>query len=79
MADRAVLAAGVERLQDDEQAPVVLGGEPGLVIGEKLHARLEHALGVRLREQAVLVARVEVPREVDLPSRLDPERLDERS
>ncbi len=77
VADRPVLAAGVDRLQDDEQAPVVLGGEPGLVVGEEPDTRLEHPVGVRLREEIVLVARVEVPLELDLPPRLDPERLDQ--
>jgi hypothetical protein len=51
MTDGPVLASGVERLQADENAVGVLGGEPGLVISEQFHALSEErATGFLLRE-----------------------------
>ena len=49
--DRAVLAGRVERLQHDEHAVGVLGGQALLVLGEQLDAQVEQLLAVVLLAQ----------------------------
>jgi hypothetical protein len=39
--DRAVLARGVESLEQDQQAEAVLPGQPVLILGEKLNNLFE--------------------------------------
>ena len=41
VADRPVLAGRVDRLEDDEDSPGVLGGQPGLVGAEQFHSLAE--------------------------------------
>ncbi len=48
--DRAVLAAGVERLQDDEDRVLVLGVEQGLLIEQLLQIALDLLLGFVFRQ-----------------------------
>ncbi len=58
--DGPVLASGVDPLQADENGVGVLGGEPGLVISEQLHALLEEGLAGFLFQEVGRVAGVEV-------------------
>src|SRR5581483_12460458 len=46
--DHAVLAAGVEALQHDEDGPLMLGVEPVLELGEPLHPVGKQRLGLVL-------------------------------
>jgi hypothetical protein len=76
VADRAVLAGRVHRLEDHDDAVGVLGGEAHLVLGEELGGLSEDLL--RLADLDLARSRrVEVTWQADLPSGLDPERLDE--
>jgi len=69
--DRAVLAGGVHRLEDQEEGPLVLGVEPVLERGEELDAPVEQLGRVVLLElQAPGVARV-VVLQAELLSALD--------
>src|SRR5262249_53818670 len=78
VADRPVLAGSVERLENDENAPRVLGGEPSLVLLEQLDA-LRHEIGaVLLLLDPRLEGGIEIPLELHLRARGDPERLDDR-
>jgi hypothetical protein len=77
VADRPVLAGRIHRLQDDEEALVVLGGEAALVLGEHLDAGLQEALRLVALDLAVRT-RVEIAAQPDLRAGLDPEWLDER-
>ena len=58
MTDRAVLARGVEPLEDDEDAPTPLCVETLLEQPEFLEQRLELLGGILLLRQAERVARV---------------------
>ena len=59
MLDRAVLAAGVERLQDDEDRVLVLGVEQGLLLEELLLIGLDLLLRLVLRLVLALVGGIE--------------------
>ena len=76
VADRAVLAGGVHRLEDHDDAVGVLGREAHLVLGEQLDGLGQDLLRLRLGLLPV-PGRVEVLRQPDPPSGLHPERLDE--
>jgi len=77
MADGAVLAPGIQSLQADQHAPGVLGGQPGLILLQHGHAGLAQLGPVLLLQETRLIAWVEIPREPDLGTGLDPQRLDE--
>ena len=75
--DGAVLAAGVQGLQHQQDAVGVLGREARLVVVEHLHARREQALAVLLVEHVARVPGIEVAFQHDLGAGLNPERLDD--
>ncbi len=60
MFDRAVLAGGIHRLEDQEQRPAVLGIEFLLHVTEKLDAFFEESLRLALVFQAVGVGGIVV-------------------
>src|SRR6266550_4187275 len=62
MLDRAVLARGVYRLEDQQHRPVVLGIEHVLKLGERIDAHRQRFLGARLvlRRQVEAVPRIDV-------------------
>ena len=72
--DRAVLAAGVERLKDDEDRMLVLGIEELLLTGELVAKMFGLNLGVRLSLVFALVGRVELA-QFQFAARLDHELL----
>jgi hypothetical protein len=63
--DRAVLAGRVHRLEDDEQAVCVLGGEACLQVVEEFDARLQQLLRLRGPRRVPARRRIEVPRQPD--------------
>src|SRR6202040_2772303 len=63
-------------LEDQQHAEGVLGGEPVLVLGEKLYAIGEQCGGLRPRHLAG-VARIVVPAQLDRAPRRYPQRFDE--
>ena len=65
VADRPVLARRVERLQHDQHAPRVLGGQAGLILGEQAHPLFEQRDALLLLLYARLERGVEVLREGD--------------
>ena len=77
VADRAVLAGGVHRLEDDEQPVGVLGRQARLVLGEQPHALGQQLGRLLLLHQRAGVGGIEVLRQSHPPSGLDTERLDE--
>ena len=74
--DGAVLARGVQSLEDQQHAEGVLGGEPVLVLGEKPYAFGEQCGGLRPRHLAG-VARMVVPAQLDRAPWRYPQRFDE--
>ena len=50
--DRAVLAGGVERLEDEQQRPAVLGVHPLLELGEPFDAAFQQIAGLFLHVEA---------------------------
>ena len=73
--DGAVLAAGIDTLDDDEQPVRILGGQSRLEIGEELDAAPQKLLALLLPNEIGGGRRVEVPSEVHLPARLDAQTL----
>jgi len=78
MADRAVLAGGVQGLEDHEHAVHVLCRQPVLVVRQQGHPLLEQVHAVVLVQEVRLVARIEVLREVDRVAGRHPQPFDER-
>src|SRR4051812_6919568 len=66
VADRAVLAARVERLQNDQEAEGVLGGQTRLEVVEQLDSLLQQLLAALLRDDIARVAGIEVAGEDDV-------------
>src|SRR5688572_21079856 len=58
--DRAVLAGGVHRLEDQQHRPAILRVEPFLQAGHSLAALLEHLVGDRLEALAPRIAGIDV-------------------
>jgi hypothetical protein len=77
VADGAVLAGGVHRLEHDQQAVHVLGRQPFLVLGEQLDTRLERRLRLFLLDEFGGVAGIEARGQRDLAARLDAQGLDQ--
>ena len=77
VADRPVLAGGVQRLQHHQHPPGVLSGQPRLVLRQQPHSLGEQGDPLLLLLHASLERRVEVLGEDHLRPRLHPERLDE--
>ena len=77
VADGAVLAGGVERLQHDEDAVRVLRRQPLLVLAQQLDAVRQELDALLLVQEPGLVAGVEVLRQRHPPARRDAQRLDE--
>ena len=75
--DRAVLAGGIQRLEDDEQGARILGVQLLLVVGQELHAFVQEGRGVFRLLIAGGVAGIEVLLEVDLAAGRDRKALDE--
>jgi hypothetical protein len=74
--DRAVLAGGVDALQDQQDAERVLRGEPVLVLGEQLHPVREQRLRLLLGHVA-RVAGIVVAAQLDRAARRHGKRLDD--
>ena len=74
MPDRAVLAARVDRLQDDQDTPGVLRGQPPLVFGEQSRAALQEPRPVFFLVQPAPVTWVEVLRQLHRGAGLDAQR-----
>ena len=77
MADRPVLARGIECLKNDQDAVRVLGREPRLVLRKQLDPALQEVDTVLLLFDPRLEARIEVPRQLHARARAHSERLDE--
>ena len=78
VADGPVLAGGVERLDDHQQAIRVLGGQARLVFTEEFDAFLQQALALVLLDGGRAIRRVEVLSEDYLLAGLHQKRLDGR-
>ncbi len=76
VADRPVLAPGVDGLEAHQHAVRVLGGQPVLVLGQQRHPDAQQLGAVPLL-QAGLEAGIEVPVEAYARPGLHPQRLDE--
>ncbi len=76
VADGAVLAGRVHRLEDHHDAVGVLGGKTRLVVGEEPDAEAKDLLRL-LDADLAGTGRVEVVGQADASSRFDPEWLDE--
>ncbi len=74
--DRAVFAGGVQRLDHDEHAVRVLGGEARLVLAQEVDPELEQLFAIGLLDEAGFVARVEVLGEMHGRSGRNPQGLD---
>ena len=72
--DRAVLAGGVHRLEDQQQRPAILGVELVLQLGQQLDAGLQELLGVILLGHLVGVTGIDVLEREPLPG-FDPVAL----
>ena len=77
VADRPVLARGIERLQHNQDAVRVLSGQPRLVLREELDAVLQQLDPVLLLLDPRFERGIEVLRQVHLRARVDAERFDE--
>src|SRR5262249_45356243 len=77
VADRPVLARGIECLKHDQHAVGVLGCESRLVLRKQLDPALQEVDTVLLLLDPRLEARIEVPRQLHPRARAHPERLDQ--
>ena len=77
MADRPVLARGIECLKYDENAVPVLGCEPHLVLRQQLNSTLQEVDTVFLLLDPRLKAGIEVPGQLHARAWAHSERLDE--
>ena len=78
VADRPVLPRGIESLQDHQNAPGVLGGEPRLILGHELDALLEQGNAFLLLPlDACLEGGVEILGQLHLGAWLHPQLPDE--
>ena len=75
--DRAVLAASVDALQDDQDTAGGLCGQPRLIVGQQGNAGAEKLVRVLLPHEMGLVSRVEVFLQGHLRAWPDPQRLDQ--
>ena len=75
--DRAVLAAGIHRLEDREHRPAVIGVEHFLQVGEALDVIGEHRLRLLLADVEPRRVRRVVIGEPEALGPLDAERLDQ--
>jgi hypothetical protein len=75
--DRAVLAAGVKRLQAHEHAVGVLGGQPGLIVGQHVDPGPQQPRAVFLPQPVELVTGIEVRGQLHPRTRLDSQWLDQ--